>query len=328
MKFSEKLALLRIQNGLSQEELAEKLSVSRQTISKWESGQCAPELSQILDMSVLFSVSTDVLLKEDLSISPVFTVAMEEKSKKVAKVVSLTTATEYLDIAHKNALWIGLGVFLCILSPVFLIILAGAQSSELLFLTEETVTAFGLPILLLHVAIAVAFLISAGFKEKPYEFLNTESFAVEDEVVALVKERQDSSRKGFHTLMICGLVLCILSPAPIFLGMVFENEFLMVLDVAFLLFMVGVAVFCFIYGGVVWSSYQKLLKEGIYTDEKKAQNKKNAPFTSMYWLLATTIYLLWSFWTEEWSKTWMVWPIAALFFPLCIALKNMFTKEK
>lgn len=72
MDFSEKLLTLRKANSLTQEQLAEKLDVSRQSISKWESGQATPELEKIVVMSTVFNVTTDYLLKpseiDDLSV--------------------------------------------------------------------------------------------------------------------------------------------------------------------------------------------------------------------------------------------------------------------
>ena len=72
MNFSEKILTLRKANNLTQEQLAEKLDVSRQSISKWESGQATPELEKIVEMSALFNVTTDYLLKsseiDDLSV--------------------------------------------------------------------------------------------------------------------------------------------------------------------------------------------------------------------------------------------------------------------
>lgn len=53
---------LRKQNGISQEQLAERLNVSRQSVSKWETGQSIPELDKISEMSVIFGVSTDYLI--------------------------------------------------------------------------------------------------------------------------------------------------------------------------------------------------------------------------------------------------------------------------
>ena len=59
MILAEKIALLRRQNGWSQEELADQLNVSRQAVSKWEGGTSIPDLDKILKLSALFEVSTD-----------------------------------------------------------------------------------------------------------------------------------------------------------------------------------------------------------------------------------------------------------------------------
>ena len=66
MILADKIIDLRKKNGWSQEELAEKLGVSRQSISKWESAQSVPDMNRILAMSRLFGVSTDYLLKDEL----------------------------------------------------------------------------------------------------------------------------------------------------------------------------------------------------------------------------------------------------------------------
>ncbi len=63
MNFSEKLLTLRRANNLTQEQLAEQLDVSRQSISKWESAQAIPELDKIVALSAIFDVTTDYLLK-------------------------------------------------------------------------------------------------------------------------------------------------------------------------------------------------------------------------------------------------------------------------
>ena len=65
MKLSDKILRLRKQNGLSQEELAEKLGVSRQAVSRWEIGSTQPDASNVLQLSKLFGVSADYLLNDD-----------------------------------------------------------------------------------------------------------------------------------------------------------------------------------------------------------------------------------------------------------------------
>ena len=66
MILAEKIAQLRKQKGWSQEELANRLQVSRQAVSKWEGGASIPDLDKILKLSALFEVTTDYLLKDTL----------------------------------------------------------------------------------------------------------------------------------------------------------------------------------------------------------------------------------------------------------------------
>ncbi|MDT8716818.1 helix-turn-helix transcriptional regulator [Clostridium sp. 19966] len=64
MSFQEKLQKLRKDKGFSQEDLAEKLGVSRQAVAKWESGQSYPEIDKIISISKLFNITIDNLLKD------------------------------------------------------------------------------------------------------------------------------------------------------------------------------------------------------------------------------------------------------------------------
>ena len=65
MKFNEKLIMLRKQHNLSQEQVAEKLGVARQTISKWELGETTPEMDKLIIISKLYDITLDELMKED-----------------------------------------------------------------------------------------------------------------------------------------------------------------------------------------------------------------------------------------------------------------------
>ncbi len=66
MIFADKILELRKKNGWSQEDLADKMNVSRQSISKWESAQATPDIAKIIQLSELFGVSTDYLVKDEL----------------------------------------------------------------------------------------------------------------------------------------------------------------------------------------------------------------------------------------------------------------------
>lgn len=71
MIFSEKLQLLRRGKGLTQEALAQALSVSRQAVAKWEAGQAFPDISNLIEISNLFHVTVDYLVREqDCAASP------------------------------------------------------------------------------------------------------------------------------------------------------------------------------------------------------------------------------------------------------------------
>lgn len=71
MKLSEKIQYLRNKNGMSQETLAEKCLVTRQSISKWEMDISLPETEKLLELSRIFGVTIDVLLKDELSVDGV-----------------------------------------------------------------------------------------------------------------------------------------------------------------------------------------------------------------------------------------------------------------
>ena len=84
MEFSEKLITLRKGRNLTQEQLAEQLNASRQSISKWESGQVIPEVEKIVELSKAFNVTLDYLLKpseiDELSVK---TDMLEQQQKQL-----------------------------------------------------------------------------------------------------------------------------------------------------------------------------------------------------------------------------------------------------
>lgn len=87
MKLAEKLFELRKEKGWSQEKLAEQINVSRQSISKWESGQVLPEIEKIIELSKIFQVTTDYLLLDENSEKTSTEVILEEDKDKYYKEV-------------------------------------------------------------------------------------------------------------------------------------------------------------------------------------------------------------------------------------------------
>lgn len=85
MAISDKILSLRKENGLSQEAFAEKLGVSRQSVSKWESGTAMPDIDKIVSISEIFGVSTDFLLKKDSAETPSFDEAYDPELDDTVK---------------------------------------------------------------------------------------------------------------------------------------------------------------------------------------------------------------------------------------------------
>ena len=88
MKMSDKIIKLRKINGWSQEELAEKLNVSRQAISRWESNTAQPDATNILKISKLFGVTTDYLLNDDFESDNDLPKVKEIKSDGLQQIIS------------------------------------------------------------------------------------------------------------------------------------------------------------------------------------------------------------------------------------------------
>ena len=83
MTFNEKLSKLRKSSGMSQEDLAERLDVSRQSISKWEIGDSIPDTEKIILLSDIFNVTTDYLLKDELENSTAKLIMCEKPDKNI-----------------------------------------------------------------------------------------------------------------------------------------------------------------------------------------------------------------------------------------------------
>ncbi len=312
MILADKIIDLRKKNGWSQEELAEQLGVSRQTVSKWEGAQSVPDMGRVVQMSTLFGVSTDYLLKDDMELPEPTAGAQPEAPERS---VNMEEANEFLRVKAVNARCVALGVLLCALSPVCLILLGGAQSYGLLGLSEAQTTGLGLAVLLLMVGGAVALFVTSAVRVSPYAWLEEESVDTLYGVDGMVKERREQYRPRFTLQLTLGIVLCVLSAVPIFLSVMLYGEqegFAHVLSVALTLALVAVGVWLIVRSSMVWGAFQQLLEEGDYTRASKENKRKLAPFNGVYWGLVTAGYLAWSFLSGGWNRTWIVWPVAGV----------------
>ena len=188
MILADKIIELRKKNGWSQEELAEKLGVSRQAVSKWEGAQSVPDIQRILEMSKLFGVSTDYLLKDDMEYSSEVITESAAESDSALHRVDMETASAFLAFRRNWAPRIALAVFLCIISPVALIMLGAFSEYGVLSISENAAGGIGMVILLLLVAGAVSIFIMYGMKNQPFEFLEKENIDTAYGVTGMVRE--------------------------------------------------------------------------------------------------------------------------------------------
>ena len=324
MILADKITEERKKNGWSQEELADKLGVSRQAVSKWESAGAVPDLQRIIQLSELFSVSTDYLLKDEMEVEASSDMMKGINEDMTLRKVSMEEANEFLDMKRKGAPSIANAVSVCIISPALLIFLSGMAESGVAKMTEGMAAGVGMIFLFVMVALAVFTFITYGIRESRMEHFEKENFETAYGVTGMVKEKRRNYEGTFLRGISIGVVLCILAALPLIIAGIMEaSEFVCCALVVLMLGMIATGVNLMIRVGMVKSSFDTLLQEGEYTKEEKLAKKKMEPFAGAYWCLATAIYLAWSFLTTNWGTTWIVWPVAGVLFAALSAIFRM-----
>ena len=315
MILADKIIENRKKNGWSQEDLAEKLGVSRQSVSKWESAQAIPDMKKILQLSEVFGVSTDYLIKDEIEEKPAMELApVDNGLEETVRSVSMEEAVSFLKYNETAARRISTGVMLCILSPVLLILLGGLAEAGFIPVEERIAGLGGTAILLIMIAAAVGMFIREGMRGKKYEYLEKIDIETEYGVNGMVKERRDTYAETHSRRLIIGVMLCIISAVPL-LGVEAvhysnNSDLFPILCVALLLIMCAVGVKLIVLTCSRQGGYDRLLEEGDYS----RLNKKAGRYDGVYWAIATAVYLGWSFATSRWELTWMVWPVAGVLF--------------
>lgn len=361
MNLAQNINTLRKKNHWSQEEFAAKMEVSRQAVSKWESGLSTPDLEKLIRMSKLFKVSIDDLLEANLEDEeedpPLWfesSASQEELEDDLTKLekslqqleqendswhtwekqdptyhtedyasqglykeesqnwLTLTEAQEFYLWSKRRASMIAAGVFLCILSPVPLFFLFS------LFHNNPNVDVIagggGVCALLFLVALAVGLFIQEQGLNKKWKWLQTKPFSCDQEVKDFAYACEEQEQRN-HTLSIAlGVSLCVLSPIPLILGAMFLPEEWVVAMVGFLLMIVGMGVYLIVLTNLRKEGWQMLSQEGEYTPIGKRQTQVQESLGSVYWCVITGIYLWWSFASQKWDFTWIIWPLAAIAF--------------
>ena len=321
MILADKIIELRKKNGWSQEELAEKLGVSRQSISKWEGAQAIPDLDRIITMSQIFGVSTDVLLKDEMEISAAPMGA--DTDEPSARVVTVEEASDYLGFKNWSAGRTAVGVMLCILSPVLLIFLSGASETGFIGLSNMQAAGIGVPFLLILVGCAVAVFITTYLKGERFRYIEEEPIDTAYGVSGIARDRKERFRGSFTTQLTIGIVLCVLAAVPLTAASLFHysnnTDMLPVIALCALLVMIAIGVLLIVRSCIIWGGYKALLEEGDYTRAEKAESKRDGVIAGAYWLVVTAAYLAISF-LGNWNRSWIIWPIAGVLFAVVISI--------
>lgn len=326
MIFADKLILLRKKAGWSQEELADQMNVTRQSVSEWEGAQSVPDLEKMLRLSELFGVSTDYLLKDEIEEAEHIDLFDDTP---LLRRVSMEEANAFLSVKLRTAKTIAYAAFLCIVSPIALLILSAISESTAGVLNENIANGIGMIVLIILVAIAAVMFISSGSKTAPFAYLEKEKFETEYGVSGMVKERK-AQYKDLHTKHnIVGTCLCVTALIPLFIGAIInaDSDLFLIIMLSLSFLIAGVGVICFIKTGIIWASYEKLLQEGEYSKENKEKPSLSSAIYTAYWVIAAAVYLGYSLSSNNWGQSWIIWVVAGVMFPAIVAITNAFDKK-
>lgn len=312
MNMADKIFDLRKSKGWSQEELAEKMGVSRQSISKWESTAAMPDINRIVELAEIFGVTTDYLLKDNHEEIPVKVVDTENKIHHY--LVSREEMNDFFQAKIDEGKRIGLGVMLTVFSPALLIILPSlAETSS--FLTKRIATGIGILMLLVMVASAISIFIMSSVRMDRFAHLEKSDFQLASGLTEIVREKKQSYGKKHGQQIAIGVALLILCGLPlIFAGILEASQITILFLTVALLAILSVALYILITTGMINSGYDLLLQEGEYEPQQRERKKTVSRFAGFYWPIIVAVYLGWSFYTNNWGFTWIIWPVAGLVF--------------
>jgi len=310
MKLADKIIKLRKQSGWSQEDLAEKMNVSRQSVSKWEGALSIPDLNKIIKLGEIFGVSTDYLLKDDVESFE----ARQEDDDEVRR-VGVTEARSFVDLSFEHGKTVAKGVLLIMSSVIPLLFLLGLAESENMILDEKIALGVGLTTLFILIASGIIVLIGSNDKGRKLNLLKMEAFDLEYGVDSILKEGLESFSPKYHRILGVAVSAFVISPVPLILSGVFEaSDMFLLLMLVLLIGVVAGGVFILVPVSAKYNAYNLLLKEGDFNPKERERNKPIERFAAFYWPLVTAIFIGWSLATMDWGITWIVWPVAGILF--------------
>lgn len=325
MILADKIIKLRKRYGWSQEELAEKMNVSRQSVSKWESTASIPDLNKIILLAELFGVTTDFLLKDNIELEDSTT---EDNEPGIIR-ISIEDATSYIKSKTEAARMISIGVVLSVWSVIPLFFLLALSEGNEPYIDLNIATAVGLTSLFILIGVAIRFFLVSNQKKAGFIDLENNKFELSYGVKSIIDEKIIRNQSFYTKRLSLSIFMLITSPLPLILTSIFIDLDMVILLMLVLMFViVGVALYIMIPAVMKHNSYNYLIGEGDFAPGKLKETKRAEKFGSFYWPTVTAIYIGWSLWTMNWGVTWIVWPIAAIAFAGFVGLIGMFDSDK
>lgn len=314
MILADKIIYLRKKAGYSQEELASEMNVSRQSISKWEGALSIPDMDKILMLSSIFNVTTDFLLKDDIDVLD------NESIEEINKIgVSLEVANDFIEGNKIVSKKIAFAVALFIVSPIPMFIF-----NYLLIvnsMSKRNSEVLGFTILVSLVAMGILLCISTIPFFNKYRYLEKSDINLMYGVKGVIEKQDEILSETLYIKIGLSITLILFSIIPlIYLDKTFIGSDHV--SATILLTLVSISVFTIVYNLMLKSAYDKLLEVNDYTKQNKKVNRVIDVIAGPYWIIATGIYLLTSFTSNQWGTTWIIWPIAGILFAAIAAILN------
>ncbi len=326
MILADKIVSLRKKAGWSQEELAEQLGVTRQSVSKWEGAQSVPDMDKVVQMSRLFGVTTDYLLKDEIEEQA----ALVEESP--LRRVTMGQAADYLARRRAAAPKVAFAVLLCIVSPVTLLLLAAMSEVQRFPISGNAAAGIGLCVMLVMLAVAVSIFLRADADVRDYRFLEEEPFETEYGVTGMVRQRQREyadTRTRYTTI---GAVLYVLAAAPLFAAVCIDgSDLLYVGAVGVLLVLVGIGCLFLVSAGVYSSAMERLLEEGDYARGQKKHRRVLGTVSTIYWLAATAVFLIYTYGPSgngQPQYSWIIWAVAGVLYAAVMGVVRLLLRGR
>lgn len=327
MILADKIVSLRKKAGWSQEELAEQLGVTRQSVSKWEGVQSVPDMDKVVQMSRLFGVTTDYLLKDEIEEQAA---ALVEESP--LRRVTMGQAADYLARRRAAAPKVAFAVLLCIVSPVTLLLLAAMSEVQRFPISGNAAAGIGLCVMLVLLAVAVSIFLRADADVRDYRFLEEEPFETEYGVTGMVRQRQREyadTRTRYTTI---GAVLYVLAAAPLFAAVCIDgSDLLYVGAVGVLLVLVGIGCLFLVSAGVYSSAMERLLEEGDYARGQKKHRRVLGTVSTIYWLAATAVFLIYTYGPSgngQPQYSWIIWAVAGVLYAAVMGVVRLLLRGR